>query len=200
MKKFIFCVVFFTLAPAYSERKKEAWEHPDSSILDKFVFHSCRSKHFLKAINFKRNLQMRNLLDGELKGKKTVDFEGIALKILPSGGLVAPTAFVAPTVKMEKYAMVLDRARVTGDVRLGSSALVGHSALVYEQAHVDGMVCQNARVHGQVYVHPRGLVYGQAELSGKFVVEKNRHIGGNIKRGTAIFPKKGNLNPMNVVR
>lgn len=196
MKKFIFYVAFFTLTPAYSEQKKELWRHPEFPILDKLVLHSCRSKHFLNAIMFKRSLQMKNLLDGEWKGKKTVEFKGIPLKILPSGGLVALTAYVAPTVRMEKYSMVLDQARVTGYVRLGSDAIVAHNAQVYGQAHVEGMVCQNAKVHGQVYVHPKGVVYGRAELSGNFKVRKNSQIGGNAKLDKP-FPK-GTLNPLDI--
>lgn len=98
------------------------------------------------------------------------------------GGLVADTAFVAPTVFVGQNARVEGRALVDGTVRILDNVVVKDQAIVVGRCVLrhEARVSDRATLIGRVVLLNRAHVRGDAWLTGTVVVEHLADIGSNI--------------------
>ena len=101
------------------------------------------------------------------------------------GGLVATSAFVAPSVFVDSDAMVCDTAVVRGEVRIMHRAVVAGDAEVSgtgsirDDARVDGRAVLRNRITVRRHAH----ITGSALLDGLIIVDYFAYLGD----GTRLF-------------
>ena len=102
------------------------------------------------------------------------------------GGWVAETANVAKTAKVDYYALIFGKAKVSGSSWVSGTARISGSAWLSCNAEVSGLarVFGNAKVSGYARVLGNAQVFGNAHVSGTTLVSGFEKIFNDAESDT----------------